>query len=219
MSSLTVRASSSSTHVDRTKDSTRSDVVSGVIVLDMRKLSPTVKGFTLQVEDNSLSFKCGQWVDLSIPSEDVVGGYSFTSPPHQLKEQGTVTLAIQTSDHPPTLWMNNKCKMGDRLLIRVGGDFTYDPPSNSPADILLIGGGVGINPLFAMLQHHTYLQQAMARTLEQRGRAHLLYSARSREELLFKDHIDGLVVHSSGLIKANYFVTREEYSGPHIRGR
>ena len=76
-----------------------------------------------------------------------------------------------------------QCEVGDRLSIRVGGDFTYDPPSNSPADILLIGGGVGINPLFSILQHHAYLQAPIS---ERRGHAHLLYSARSREELLFK---------------------------------
>lgn len=47
-------------------------------------------------------------VDLHIPSEDVVGGYSITSPPHQLTEQGTINLAIQHSDHPPTYWMTTK---------------------------------------------------------------------------------------------------------------
>lgn len=47
-------------------------------------------------------------VDLHIPSEDVVGGYSITSPPHQLMEQGTINLAIQHSDHPPTFWMTTK---------------------------------------------------------------------------------------------------------------
>ena len=49
-------------------------------------------------------------VDLHIPSEDIVGGYSLTSPPHQLRERGTVELAIQSSDHPPTLWMTNKVR-------------------------------------------------------------------------------------------------------------
>lgn len=58
-------------------------------------------------------------MDLSIPSEDIIGGYTFTSPPHQLQHEGTATLAIQNSDHPPTSWMSNKvhCKVQGLLLI------------------------------------------------------------------------------------------------------
>ncbi|MCG8623931.1 MAG: hypothetical protein MJE68_18320 [Proteobacteria bacterium] len=47
-------------------------------------------------------------VDLHIPEEDTVGGYSITSAPRQLAERGTINLAIQHSDHPPTHWMTTK---------------------------------------------------------------------------------------------------------------
>ena len=47
-------------------------------------------------------------VDLRIPEEDIVGGYSITSPPHQLSQGGTINLAIQHSDHPPTHWMTTR---------------------------------------------------------------------------------------------------------------
>lgn len=36
-------------------------VVSQVTVTDIQQLSPTVKGFTLQVANTQLSFKPGQW--------------------------------------------------------------------------------------------------------------------------------------------------------------
>ena len=83
MSTLTGGVSVS-THVDRTKDSTRSDVrqelsplnseliasyvcvwclqvVCDVVVRDTHQLSPTERGFTLCVQNSSLSFKSGQW--------------------------------------------------------------------------------------------------------------------------------------------------------------
>ena len=71
--------------------------------------------------------------------------------------------------------------------MRVGGDFVYDPTPSSQShdqshDLLLIGGGVGINPLFSMLLHHMRLVERKERV----GRVKLLYSARSAAELLFK---------------------------------
>ena len=59
-------------------------------------------------------------VDLHIPSEAIVGGYSITSAPHHLRERGTIDLAIQYSDHPPTLWMSTKvCSDDIAYLLQV----------------------------------------------------------------------------------------------------
>lgn len=189
--------------------------MSQVTVTDIQQLSPTVKGFTLQVANTQLSFKPGQWVDLCIPSEAIVGGYSFTSAPHHLRERGTIDLAIQYSDHPPTLWMSTKCKVGDQLSVCVGGDFFYHPPvASSPLDLLLVAGGVGINPLFSMLQHHASLLQS-AKGKEKRGGAvRLLYSAKSSDELIFKDQIDRMCEEHCD-ISVQYFVTqvKSSYSG------
>lgn len=64
--------------------------------------------------------------------------------------------------------------------MRVGGDFIYDHPQSH--DLLLIAGGVGINPLMAMLLHHTRLIER-GKTQQ---RVKLLYSAKNITELLFK---------------------------------
>ena len=129
-------------------------------------------------------------MDLKLPGVDVVGGYSITSPPHQLRERGTFNLAIQYSDHAPTLWMSTKCKVGDKLSVQVGGDFWYSPPSPwEVSDLLLIGGGVGINPLFSMLQHHVWMLQSPGCAGSQGynlGAVQLLYSSKTASELLFK---------------------------------
>lgn len=57
-------------------------------------------------------------VDLHIPNEDIVGGYSISSPPHQLAEDYSIELAIKHSDYPPTLWMTTKVSL-KVVLFRV----------------------------------------------------------------------------------------------------
>jgi ferredoxin-NADP reductase len=77
-----------------------------------------------------------------------------------------------------------QCCVGDRLKIRVGGDFYYHPRDGRLTDLLLIGGGVGVNPLFSMLSHHAGLLSASS--TEQSGRVRMLYSSKTGSELLFK---------------------------------
>ena len=129
-------------------------------------------------------------VDVHIPSVKTVGGYSITSSPHLLREAGLFTLAIQQSDHPPTHWMTTQCRVGNRLTVRVGGDFVYDPAHLDEShdstlksrDLLLIAGGLGINPLFSMLLHHSRLVEKGQLS----GRVCLHHSARTMDDLLFK---------------------------------
>ncbi len=81
-----------------------------------------------------------------------------------------------------------QCEVGDELTIRIGGDFYYSPDeSNGVEDLLLIGGGVGINPLFSILSHHARLLHiSPLSVLGKRGSVRLLYSSKTENELLFK---------------------------------
>ena len=74
-------------------------------------------------------------VDLHIPGEDIVGGYSIVSPPHQLKETQSIELAIKHNNHPPTLWMTTKVSV---VWIKV-----LQSPSLSSVCILLLREGRG----------------------------------------------------------------------------
>lgn len=42
--------------------------------------------------------------------------------------------------------------MGDRVAVRVGGSFTYRP-GDEARPLLLVGGGIGVNPLLSILRH------------------------------------------------------------------
>ena len=82
-----------------------------------------------------------------------------------------------------------QCSVGDELQIRVGGDFFYAPPTpNSATDLLLIAGGVGINPLISMLRHHVWLlsKATPSKDCHGNGAVQLLYSAKNENELIFK---------------------------------
>lgn len=75
------------------------------------------------------------------------------------------------------------------MALRVGGDFFFDPqPGDSPVNLVLIAGGVGINPLFSILLHiadlHGYQEGKGNR--HKLGTAKLYYSAKNTSELLFK---------------------------------
>ena len=115
--------------------------------------------------------------------------------------------------------LSPQCRVGDTLSVRVGGDFIYDPAQSWSHDLLLIGGGVGINPLFSMLLHHTRLVEQGRLS----GKVKLLYSARNTTELLFKvtplaltiDHGD-VTVTSPRRPLMSCVLSIPHGSGPHI---
>ena len=85
---------------------------------------------------------------------------------------------------------NWQCKVGDQVGVRVGGDkIIYAPSLTDPRwDVLLIAGGIGINPMYSILQHVRDLHTDSLRdpTSYTPGRLEFLYSASSMNELIFK---------------------------------
>ena len=166
--------------------------------------------------NNNFTFLPGQWVDFKpLPSSSwkhrdgcnkTAGGYSLTSIPHSLPQ---IELAIQRSNyHPVTDWVTSHARPTDLVDVRVGGSFTYKSGADSMAKstgenehqrvevrtsdrLLFVAGGVGINPLFSMIQHWHYLDQTKQN--RKNSCAILLYSGRAREEFLFVNELDKLM--------------------------
>ena len=68
--------------------------------------------------------------------------------------------------------------------MRVGGNFYFDPrPGDSSHDLLLIAGGVGINPIYSIVRHVADISQ-----YQPTGKTVLLFSAKNQDELLYKVH-------------------------------
>ncbi|XP_055329443.1 oxidoreductase NAD-binding domain-containing protein 1-like isoform X2 [Paramacrobiotus metropolitanus] len=156
----------------------------------MLDISPTVKKVVLRVDEPKFTFKSGQWVDFTISGVDIVGGFSICSTPKLLREQRLLELAVKKSKHPPVAWVHDKCRVGSTVQIQAGGEFFYDPrPSDPPKDLLLLAGGVGINPVRSIILHDKDLyDDHYAKSFGHcPGHATLLYCAKSPSELLFKD--------------------------------
>lgn len=181
-----------------------------------KQLSPTVTGLTLKIEQQlsegfnnlNFTFSPGQWVDFQPlpnntswkpPSDGrgTIGGYSITSIPQSLPY---IDLAIQKSRHPVANWVADCADVNDMVQLRVGGSFTYTAAtatSNKQRRLLFIAGGVGINPLFSMIQQwhvNQTTEKNENRVVDSTSsRAVLLYSGRCQESLLFVDELNKMV--------------------------
>lgn len=198
--------STTGTHLERTENLERQEVIAPATVTEISHLSETVKRLCLKVEDDRFTFKPGQWVDFFIPGVETVGGFSICSSPKTLIDTSTIELAVKYSDHPPALWVHTKCNTGSKVQMRVGGNFFFDPEPGAPSpDLLLVAGGVGINPLYSILQHvgditsdpqHNYTAKTT-----------LLFSAKNQDELLYKNSLLQISKRHPSIV-CKYFTTK-----------
>ncbi|XP_045168038.2 oxidoreductase NAD-binding domain-containing protein 1-like isoform X2 [Mercenaria mercenaria] len=202
-----IRRMMKSEHISKTADSSRNEIVSLATVVGLRDETKTVKSVTLKVEDRRLIFKAGQWIDMFIPGVETVGGFSMCSSPSKLLKEQCMDLAVKYSKHPPAHWIHTQCKEGDQVNIRVGGDFSFDAAVHKDVDLLLVAGGVGINPLYSIINELADLNQG-DNANKFTGRVILLYSARTVDELAFKEQLNE--IHSNNEnIMCQFHVTRE----------
>ncbi|XP_068189378.1 oxidoreductase NAD-binding domain-containing protein 1 isoform X2 [Antennarius striatus] len=179
-------------HLERTASNYRQNALFPAQVCGIVSESETVKRLRIAVHPD-FSFKAGQWVDFFIPGVETVGGFSMCSSPGLLQRECIVELAVKYAKHPPAHWIHSTCTVGSQVAMRVGGDFFFDPsPSDPSVDLLLVAGGVGINPLYSILLHSIDLLRVNHTSGGRSyniGSIHLYYSAKNTEELLFKSSI------------------------------
>ncbi|XP_051872032.1 oxidoreductase NAD-binding domain-containing protein 1 [Pristis pectinata] len=199
-------------HLERTINNFRQEMIAEAKVCGIVYESETVKRLRLVVMNKDFAFKAGQWVDFFIPGISKVGGFSICSSPGLLERESVVELAVKYSKHPPAHWIHTQCNIGSEVTLRVGGDFFFDPrPSDSPVDLLLVAGGVGINPLYSILLHIADLHrlQETKHCNYKPGSVQLYFSAKNTEELLFKRNIINLAKEFSGKISCHFHVTQQ----------
>ena len=105
-------------------------------------------------------FLPGQWLDVFVPDVHSPGGFSISSPPSKATgPHPYLELAVQSSHYnPPAVWMwlPDRHILGAALKVRVGGSFVWPPEDVDVSGIervVFVAGGVGINPLIAILSH------------------------------------------------------------------
>jgi ferredoxin-NADP reductase len=105
--------------------------------------------------------------------------YSVASAP---TEEGTVELTIdRLEDGEVSPYFHDVVVEGDEVEIR--GPFTSYFVWRGEEPVLLVGGGSGVVPLMSMLRQRRMTMPDLA--------MRLIYSARSEEEVIYADELDG----------------------------
>ncbi|KAF4554149.1 Hypothetical protein D9617_5g070260 [Elsinoe fawcettii] len=157
-------STSSTSHEERTATQHRD---AGIETVKLRRIEPvndTIRLMRLYSihKDHSIKFLPGQWLDVFLPSLEKAGGFTITSTPKEAKptekDPAYLELAIQKSKNPPAQWLWRPINeiLEQTIKVRVGGDFTWPPSHLAPFQVqrlVLIAGGVGINPLISILAH------------------------------------------------------------------
>ena len=156
----------------------------------------------VKLTDHLVKFLAGQWLDTFIPGLPKAGGFTITSTPSEARPSSHLSpfleLAVQKSSNPPAQWLSRPEEeiLGQKLVVRVGGSFTWPPPKLDAGGIdrlVLIAGGVGIkyaqpfvstsssanedfSPLISILSH-------LIRTGQHPKEIHFIYGTKATPEL------------------------------------
>jgi ferredoxin-NADP reductase len=154
-----------------------------VTVREIVAESPRARTLVLDVADWP-GHRAGQHVDVRLTADDgyqAQRSYSIASAPELDALELTVELVDDGEVSP---YFVQELRVGDQFEIRgpIGGHFTWAVTDGGP--LLLVGGGSGLVPLMAMLRH----RGARASDVE----ARVLVSARSDEDALYREELEGL---------------------------
>lgn len=158
------------------------------------------------------------------------GGFTITSAPSaavpqwgsrpdgQVPQQAYLELAIQKSpNNPPAAWLWKPLPeiMNAEVKVRVGGSFVWPPAGidvSSLRKVVLVAGGVGINPLISILS--AIANDRKEGKLPEGCEVTMLYSMkdpgppRDVEKMLFVERIAGLFAKGDARGTFRLFLTR-----------
>lgn len=139
-----------------------------------------IKSFYLKAEEPLPRYKAGQFIAIRvmIDGKPYPRRYSLSGP----LGADTYRLTIKREEHGTvSKYFYDEIKVGDTFDARLPmGDFVLDEDKAQP--IVFISGGIGITPIFAMMQEAV----AENRTFT------FVNAVRNHEEVAFQDEIDAL---------------------------
>lgn len=127
----------------------------------------------------------GQRVEVRLTADDgyrAARSYSIASPPGA---PGLELTVERLEDGEVSPFLTGELRPGDTVEIRgpIGGHFVWSA-AHARHPLLLVAGGIGIVPLMCMLRHRASSGSPVP--------AALLYSCRTREEVIYRDELDEL---------------------------
>ncbi|KAL7794999.1 hypothetical protein V8C37DRAFT_375193 [Trichoderma ceciliae] len=165
-------------HLERTADEPRDEELYEVRLGRVEQVNERVRLFRLELVSGPVKFLPGQWLDTYMPDVSKAGGFTITSAPSAALTGPSpyLELAVQESpENEPAAWLWRPVGeiLGKTLRVRVGGRFVFPlsgesdddgdgdgdgsgdvasaSAASAPKKMVLVAGGVGVNPLMSML--------------------------------------------------------------------
>ncbi len=149
-------------------------------VVDIRKYSHNVMGFTIEVDDrDKLSYLPGQYVNIDVPGTHATRSYSFSTAPDEARLSFLVKI---TPGGAMSTWLAERAKVGDRLTMHGPNGSFFLREGTTP--LLLLAGGTGLAPILAMLRKSA--KAGSTRPM------HLIYGVNTDDEAIERDTLDQL---------------------------
>lgn len=167
----------------------------------IRRETPMVSTFSLQLPQFS-PHRAGQHYDVRLTAADgyqAQRSYSIASEPERA---GGIDITVErVAEGEVSGYLHETGMVGDRIEVRgpIGGYFVWESKLGGP--LLLVAGGSGVVPLMAMLRHRAASRSNVP--------ARLLYSARSLDDIIYREELDSLGAPDSGL-EVFYTLTRTQ---------
>lgn len=145
-------------------------------VVEIRDLTPTVKGIFVEIEGEGIEFQAGQYVNVTIPGESMPRAFSLAGTPGM---RHRIELNVRlVPGGKGTTYLHQMLKAGDAL--RVAGPFgRFFVRKSDPQPVIFVAGGSGLSSPRSMLRD--LLDEGDVRTMT------LVYGARNLSELYYHD--------------------------------
>ena len=158
----------------------------------------------------AFSYKAGQYLTLrtQIDGEDVRRSYSICAGPDE-----DLRIAVKRVDAGQfSTFVNEKLRASDELEVMPPDGRFYTPldPAHKK-QYLLIAAGSGITPIIALVKSILLT--------EPQSRVMLLYSNKTRGDIIFRDALADLKNEFMDRLSVVYFFTREDLDSPLFQGR
>jgi len=188
------------------------------IVSIVTETSDTKSYFLESVDGQPIIYRAGQFLTLIIihpnryagagglNAHEVRRSYSISSVPGEL-----LRLTIKRLQNGEvSRYLLDTLRVGDVLkCLHPAGRFTLD--DNEPGDLILLGAGSGITPLFSLLKQVLLTESAR--------RVTLLYSSPTERTIIFRDELDTLHRQFPNRFRLLYLLSSPSDDWHGLRGR
>jgi propane monooxygenase reductase subunit len=158
------------------------------MVSEIGSLTHDIRRLVLKLIDPpEFSWITGQYVEITIPGTDETRSYSLsnvgTAVPAARDDELEFMIKLYQGGKMSALFMEGELKVGDRLQV-TGPYGTFTLREDSERDMIFIGGGAGMGPLWALLNYMD--AQGIDRKVT------FYYGARTRKDLFYLDKLQEL---------------------------